>query len=263
MAIQDAKQDRNQFPAKTLHSGTAETSTIIRATGQANGAQNVFNTGGTISEITAVGAIGAGTLNTLGTVGVLESGTTISQFVDTSGSIVSIIDGVTRSVLTVEHEHHEIHSGGHYFVSGYQDLSINNVLDFTWLMPNTTKWIHWTWDISTEHETNWLVYENGTATNPLANTITPLNNNRNSVNTSATTLKYELQSNLAAANADTNVTGATLIESGISGAGRDAGFAKRSNELMLKQNTLYCLRAIATVAGYINFTMEWYEHTNR
>jgi len=51
------------------------------------------------------------------------------------------IDGVTNSIQIVNYEHHEIHGGNHYSVVGYQDLSINNVLDFTWLMPDTTKWI--------------------------------------------------------------------------------------------------------------------------
>lgn len=173
------------------------------------------------------------------------------------------IDASTNSLQTVEYEHHEIHSGSHYFVQGYQDLSINNVLDFTWLMPNTTKWIHWNWQISTESETLWQVYEGATATNPLANAVTPLNNNRNSGNTSGTTMKFELQTNLAAANADTDVSGATLIESGISGAGRDSGDSKRTDELILKQNTLYVLRATASAAGYINFHMAWYEHTDK
>jgi hypothetical protein len=66
-----------------------------------------------------------------------------------------------------------------------------------------------------------------------------------------------------AANADTNVTGATLLESGIAGSGKQGGNHERDNELILKQNTLYCLRMIANTAGYINYELEWYEHTNR
>lgn len=173
------------------------------------------------------------------------------------------VDLVTSSLQVVDYEHHEIHSGSHYFVVGYQDLATNNVLDFTWQMPDTTKWIHWVWSIEVESETNWLVYETAVATNPLANTATPRNNNRNSGNTSGTTMKYELQANLAAANADTDVTTATLLESGIVGAGKKSlGNTARGNEIILKQNTLYCMRAIATAAGYVNFNMEWYEHTN-
>jgi hypothetical protein len=171
------------------------------------------------------------------------------------------IDDSTGSIQTIEYEHHEIHSGSHYFVSGYADLAINHVLQFTWQMPDTTKWIHWNWSISTEAETLWQVYEGGSITNPLANAITPLNNNRNSNNTSATTMRYEDHATTAAA--DTDVTPTTLIESGISGAGRNAGFATRSSELVLKQNELYVLRATANAAGYVNFTMQWYEHTDK
>jgi len=171
------------------------------------------------------------------------------------------IDNSTGSIQTIEYEHHEIHSGSHYFVSGYVDLANSHVLQFTWQMPDTTKWIHWNWNIYTESETLWQVYEGGSITNALANAITPLNNNRNSSNTSATTMRYEDHANTAAA--DTDVTPTTLIESGISGAGKDSGFAERTSELVLKQNELYVLRATANAAGYVNFTMEWYEHTDK
>ena len=77
------------------------------------------------------------------------------------------------------------------------------------------------------------------------------------------TMRYEDQVNLAAANADTNVSGAVLLGSGIAGAGKDAGSASRDRELVMKQNTLYCLRATANTAGYINFSMQWYEHTDK
>jgi len=170
------------------------------------------------------------------------------------------IDDCTQTLQTIGYEHHEIHSGSRFFIGGYADMSINQVVDFTWQMPNTLKWTHWTWKISTESETNWLVYETAVATNPLANVLTPLNNNRNSANTSGTTMRFELQANLAAANTDTDVSGALLMDSGISGAGRDSGSEHRHDEVVMKQNTLYCLRAIASSAGYMNFHMGWYEH---
>lgn len=172
-------------------------------------------------------------------------------------------DASTHSIQTIDYEHHEIHSGSHFFVSGYQDLANGNVLDFTWQMPNTTSWIHWIWEIETEVEYNWYVYETATATNPLANVITAYNNNRNVLTTSGTTMRFEVQADLATANADTSVAAATLLESGIVGAGKSAGMASRSRELVMKQNTLYCLRAIANAAGYINFNMQWYEHTDK
>ena len=172
------------------------------------------------------------------------------------------LDKSTNSVQTIDYPHHEIHSGSHFFVAGVQDLSINQVLDFTWVMPNTTKWIHLVWHMDTKAETAWYIYENAVATNPLANAVTPLNNNRNSATASATTMKYEVQANLTAANADTNVTTATLLKSGISGAGRTGGNESRESEMILKQGATYCLRAVATAAGYIDFELQWYEHTD-
>ena len=174
------------------------------------------------------------------------------------------IDASTNTLQSIEYEHHEIHSGSHYFVCSYVDLTAGQVLDFTWLMPDSAVWTHWVWDIDSEAEFNWLVYEGATATNPLDNTITPRNNNRNSNNTSGTTMKYEIQANLAAANADTDVTSATLLESGITGSGKKlTGSTNRASELVLDQASLYCLRGIATEAGYVNFCMQWYEHTDK
>lgn len=173
------------------------------------------------------------------------------------------IDDSTGSIQTIEYEHHEIHGGSHYFVSGYQDLANGNVLQFTWQMPDTTKWIHWSWNISTESETLWQVYQGATINNPLANAITPLNSNRNSVNTSGTVMLYELHANLAAADTDVTISANDLIESGISGAGKDAGEADRNHELVLLQDGLYVLRATANAAGFVNFNMQWYEHTDK
>lgn len=172
-------------------------------------------------------------------------------------------DYATGATTIVEHEHHEIHEGDHYFLVSYQDLTIGQVLQFTFQTPNTTEWIHWTWSIETEKETLWQVYEGGTINSALANAITPINSNRNSSNTSGATLRYEVHADVAGANTDVTVSASNIIESGISGAGQTrGGNADRSNEIILKQNQLYVLRAIATVAGYIDFTMQWYEHTN-
>ena len=174
------------------------------------------------------------------------------------------VDGATNTIQTIGYEHHEVHAGSHYFVVSSVDLPINDVLDFTWVMPNTTKWIHWTWKITTSSAMAWYVYENAVIVNALANTVTPFNNDRNNTtNTSGTVMKYEIQADLDAANVDTNVTGATLIKSGITGAGRDGGSFERGTEIIMKQGATYCLRAVATAAGNITFDMEWYEHTNK
>ena len=178
-------------------------------------------------------------------------------------TITEPTDASTAAVEIIDYPHHEIHNGSHYFVKGYQDLSINNVLQFTWQMPNTTKWIHWLWKVKTESETLIQVYEGGTITTPLSAAVTPLNNDRNSTNTSGTTMRWETHANLAAANGAVDVSAGLLMETGIIGAGRDSGSENRDHETIMKQNTLYVMRATATAAGYINFDMAWYEHTNK
>lgn len=188
---------------------------------------------------------------------------------DGTNLIIPRVDATTYALETIDYPHHEIHSGSHYFVVSYAELTQNQVLDFTWQMPDTTKWIHWQWSIDTEDEFLWQVYEGVAVNNALANTMTPLNNNRNSANTSGTTMKYEIQADLAAANTDTDVSGGTLLESGKTKPG---GFftpggssSGRDNEIVLAQNSVYCLRAtsIGTGTNYINFSMQWYEHTNK
>lgn len=172
------------------------------------------------------------------------------------------MDPATFGLLSTDQEHKEVHEGNHYYVTDFKDLSINNVMDFTWQMPNTTKWINWLLLVDVESETLWQLYETAVVTNPLSDAVTIHNNNRNSANTTGTTMRCQVQANLAGANADTNVTSATLLKQGKAGSGRNSGILLRSNELILKQNTLYCIRLTAVAAGYVNYDFEEYEHTH-
>jgi hypothetical protein len=172
------------------------------------------------------------------------------------------LDIATHSIQTIEYEHHEIHSGSHYFVESSVDLPINNVFDMQFTTPNTASWTHFTFDLACESETNWYIYE-GATINTAGTTITPVNNDRNSIKTSGNTVAGITNGSVVDANADTATAGATLIASGIIGAGRTGGNTERNREIIFKQNTIYCLRAVAVAAGYISFNAQWYEHTNK
>jgi hypothetical protein len=172
------------------------------------------------------------------------------------------IDASTHAMQTIEYEHHEIHSGSHYFIDDVVDLAINNVLDIQWTTPNTTQWAHLTFNLATEAETEWYAYEGVTINTP-GTAVTPPNSDRNSGNTSNATIATITNTSVANANADTAVAGATQIAHGIVGAGRNGGFERRDREIILKQNSIYSFRAIANAAGYINFVINWYEHTNK
>lgn len=184
---------------------------------------------------------------------------------DTEHRVVRV-DPMTHALKTIDFPHAEIHGGEHYFHKSFQDLSINNVLEFTFLTPNSTLWTHVTFIVNVESETVIQTYENAAVLVALANPITPVNNNRNSANTSDNILKYQVHANLAAADVATNVAGAVLLAKQTIGdgtTGGSGGSANRSHELILKQNTLYCVRLTASVAGYVNYDFEWYENISK
>jgi len=208
-----------------------------------------------ILDIDDNGNIGAVSYHADGTAGQLITG--IDYVSGKSG-----IDSSTETLQVIEYDHHEIHSGSHYTICDYADLAINSVFDMQWTTPNTTKWAHFTYNLSCEAETEWIIYE-GATINVAGTTVTPINNNRNSANTSGMTIATISNTSLALANADTAVAGATLLERGIVGARRSGGITSRSGELVLKQNTIYCFRSIANAAGYVNFCVDFYEHTNK
>lgn len=172
------------------------------------------------------------------------------------------LDAVTESLIVQNYEHHEVHEGSHFYIDDVVTLAINNVFDLQFTTPAGTKFSHFIFMLGVQAETEWLIYE-GATINAAGTSITPLNNDRNSSTVSGNTLASQLNTTLANANADTDVSGALETNHGKIGAGRTGGIDGRSSEIILKANTIYCMRAIAIAAGYINFVMQWYEHTNR
>jgi len=173
----------------------------------------------------------------------------------------AIVDQVSNALVTLDFEHHELHDGDHFFIEDVSDIAINNVLDIQWTTPNTTEWLHFNFVLNCEAETEWFIYE-GVTIVLAGTTITPINNNRNSLHTSSSAIASIANTSVANANSDTTVAAATLLAHGIVGAGQDGGVIAREREIIMKQNTKYCMRAVATAAGYVNFYMGWYEHTN-
>ena len=63
-------------------------------------------------------------------------------------SIPLAADGATRALPVIEYEHHEIHSGSHYYVEGHATLGAGGVLRVMLVTPDTAKWAHFVWSIS-------------------------------------------------------------------------------------------------------------------
>ena len=192
----------------------------------------------------------------------------MGKLYDKTGAHVSTIatdhlDEITDALTCIEYEHHEIHEGESYEYSEVRDQTIDHVWDIQITTPNTTKWAHFTFEFDSEKETDWYFYENPVIV--LAGTaVTPLNHNRNSTNTTGLVIKTITNTTTGNANADTTVAAATLLMHGISGDGKKAGGQGGSrHEWILDQNQDYVLRFIATAAGYVNYHLDWYEHTSK
>ena len=171
------------------------------------------------------------------------------------------VDEESGGLITIDFEHHEIHEGDHYFIIDVSDLPINNVFDMQFTTPNTTKRIHFVWELVASAEVEWFIYE-GATINVAGTSVTPFNNDRDSANTSDCTVATITNTNVANANSDTAVAGATTIAHGIVGvANRSGGNIERGREILLKTNTIYCLRGVFNAAAKLSFTAEWYEHT--
>ena len=164
------------------------------------------------------------------------------------------IDPATGAGKCVEYGHAETHSGSHFFIKDYQDVSAGT-LDFLFITPDTTKWAHALWFFAGEGEFNLDLYIDATVS-ANGTGITPINRNGNS-GTAATVAAY---SGPTVSTTGTKIWGAKF------GAGRTAGGLIRENsEYIGEQNTIYLFRATKVGAGtlWLDYLFDWYEHTNK
>lgn len=164
-------------------------------------------------------------------------------------------DLATGSFTTVGYEHHEIHAGSHYFICDYSlDEANGATIEFVLTTDDSTKWMHSTLDYSASDGATLEVYKDPTGITG-GTTLTPVNNNGNSANTSLATIIKD----------PTSITSVGVRAAGfIAGGGRTAGFNQREREIVLEQNTAYLFRITSlAVSNDIGWCFEWYEHTNR
>jgi len=169
------------------------------------------------------------------------------------------IDVITHNLILVDHAHHEVHEG-HYFRSGMNFTLANGaVATLGFVTPNTAVWAHVNWFLETSSDGIFTVLEDVTSFSGGAS-ITSLNHDRNSANTSVMTLTR------GATGADliTPTGGTTMLNAILStGKGSDVS-AGHGEEFILKQNSKYLFRYTnGTSANVIRFVLEWYEHTSK
>lgn len=167
-------------------------------------------------------------------------------------------DSTTDAQVTIDYAHHEIHSGSHYFISGYAALNNAGTKIFSVTTPNTTKWAHMLFYVQALSTLTIEVYEGATVS--AGNLVTPLNNDRNSSKVSVMVVRE----------APTISAAGTLISSSKFGAAGAAnrsavsGSVGRESEIILRQNTSYVWKFISGADNNIlSYDGEWYEHTNK
>ena len=174
-----------------------------------------------------------------------------------------IVDSVTHALTTIQYAHKEIHSGDHYYMQGWttlgNDPGVDDILRVKLVTPDTTTWSHFRWAIGSSGILLTTLDEGAAGGMANGSGVTPINNNRNSSNTSGMVLTSGVD---AASGYDLRVQnskwGALAFKSTVGGG--DA----REDELILKQNTTY-LRTFTsyTASNIVQFEASWYEHANK
>ena len=168
------------------------------------------------------------------------------------------LDSATEALMTVSYAHHETHAGSHFNYRDSYALAKNSVKEHLVITPDTTKWAHMIFGVSsTGGQVNVEIFEDTTVSaNGTAESC--INRNRNSAVTK-TTIVYE---------APTVVTDGTILFKqtfGVDEKKSAGGGTRDSEEIVLKQNTIYLVRTteLDVNSSTINVDFDWYEHTDR
>lgn len=165
------------------------------------------------------------------------------------------VDAMTESLQTIDYEHHEIHSGDHFFYCNFATLGSGASIDFGVTTPNTTKWAHVTFEISGTSQTEFYIYEASAFTG--GTTVTAINNNRNS----ATASTLVIVANPTVTSVGTLLSMQSKGLAGTNPASADsAGVTERNREIIFKQNTKYILRITSRdTNNIVSYCANWYE----
>ena len=179
-------------------------------------------------------------------------------------------DSITGAFTTIDYPHHEIHSGRHYFIEGYQLLGDGDSLIFVFNANDTTRWAHMLFTFSSTTSLHFQLFEgaiaNGLPLDTLTTRMTPINNNRNSINTSVHDVFY---GQTIAGFVDPDSLGTVLypdsigVSGGIPSRPDIGGETGREDEIITRQNTTYIWLVVSTAAANVcRFKGNWYEHIN-
>jgi len=169
------------------------------------------------------------------------------------------IDPATRVLTTITHAHHEVHDGSFFRTNMNFALANGNVATLGLITPNTKEWLHVTWNLTCSADGVFTVLEDVTSFSGGAS-VTPLNHNRNSLNTSGAVCTR----GMTGADVITPTGGTEIVSATLSTGKGSIAERGSTEEFIFKQNSKYLFRYVnGTSANVIHLLVEWYEHTNK
>lgn len=178
-------------------------------------------------------------------------GSSFIMYGDSDGEATPIqIDEPSGSLTTISYAHHMIHSGNSYTAVGNDyDLDIGDNFTLTLITPDTATRVHVVWQAEGTNAIHIFLFEDAIVSSPGV-AITPVNRNRNSLNTTTVTAREN----------DTISDFGTQLWEWHTGDRKIAGEEREVNEYILKQNTTYLL-VISSEAdnNMVSGQANWYE----
>lgn len=169
--------------------------------------------------------------------------------------VEAVGDAVTNAIVTLEYDHHEVHEGDSYVVSGTATLDSGGVLNVLIVTPNTTKWAHLLPIVVVNGGAATIaIYEDATVS-AVGSAAEEINRNRNSANTAGV---------VVTTGPTVTGTGTQIFTFTIGDGQQTGGEVRGTYEWVLKQNTIYLLRITSLANGnVVNYLLDWYEHTSK
>jgi hypothetical protein len=187
----------------------------------------------------------------------LTNGPASVYLTDSKGNKVE--DSTTGAIKTIEYEHHEIHGGNSFTVA---DTVACDTTTVKWMVvtPNTTKYSHFIFTLTSTGEALYLVTEGADRTAGVS--LSAINRRRPGIpkiagttvsrtptggTTDGSTILFSMRNGI------TNVASKNI----------EGGEARALNEWILKPNTKYIISITTYADVFVTCVLDWYEHTDK
>jgi len=174
---------------------------------------------------------------------------------NTSGSEVEI-DGSTLALETIEHVHHEIHNGRHFYIKDFANIASAGSVNFLFKVANTTRWPHFFFKISFEKEST-ITLRRVVSVSGSGTEVASFNSNENSSNTAGMKVYQD----------PTGLVSGSVLQTFRKGDGKNAGGEVRNDdEIELGQALLYNVSIEnhgVPATSLTDYNFSWYEHTDK